>query len=115
MVYSKVAKFDTLRSLANGSISASYAAVGGAVSNAVRAFRLINNTDGDMFFSLDGVNNQMFVPKTSYVLWDLSSNAISPSSSAPFVVVKGSIFYVKQSTAPTTGSVFIEIIYAQGE
>lgn len=107
------AVIDTLRSLAHGSISGSYAPVGAAFGHPTRLICITNNTDGDMFFSTDGSNDQLFVAKQSFKLFDLTTNHGQYDST--FVLPIGTQFYVKQSSAPTTGSVYIEAIYGRGE
>lgn len=104
-----VAKFDTLRTLAFGSISGSYAAVGVVLVNPANAFRLINNTNGDMLFSVDGTNDNFFVPASSFVLYDIAANKSYPSNNLQ--VAAQTQFYVKQSTAPTSGAIYIEIVH----
>lgn len=104
----QVATIDNLRSLAFGSISGTYAAVGTAFTSAVRLLCITNNTNGDMFFSTDGVNNMLFIPLGSFKLFDVASN--SSNNNTYFVLRTGTQFYVKQSTAPTSGSVYIEAI-----
>jgi len=49
----QVAVLDTLRTLANGSISGTYAAVGTPFTSPVRLICFTNNTDGDMLFTDD--------------------------------------------------------------
>jgi hypothetical protein len=108
----KKAKFDTLRSLGFASISAAYAAVGSAVENNPRIFCISNNTAGDMIFSFDPSDSagQMFVKAGSFKLFDLTSNMI-PGKDDGLQIAVGSILYVKQITAPTSGSVYLEYIY----
>lgn len=106
---------ETLRSLGFASISGTYAFVGTAIDNNWRMFRLINNTNGDMFFSVDGTNNNYFVPASSFVLYDLATNSAPVTQSDGFVLKIGTRFSVKQSTAATSGSVYIEGIYAKGQ
>lgn len=104
----QVAELDNLRSLAFGSISGTYAAVGTPFTSAVRLVCFTNNTDGDMLFSNDGVNDKLFIPKGSFKLFDVSSNR--NNNNVNYVFRTGTQFYVKQSTAPTTGSVYIEAL-----
>ncbi len=110
-----IVRADTLRSLAFGGISGTYAAIGTALTHNWRMFRVTNNTNGDLFISLDGTNDNFFVPAQSFVLYDMSTNAPPISESDNFVMQIGTIFYAKQSTAPTSGSVYAEGIYARGE
>lgn len=105
------AKLEALRSLAFGSISGSYAAVGTPTSNPVRLVCITNNTEGDMFFSLDGTTDQLFVAAGSFKLFDITTNH-RPVNQDDFVFEQGTQFYVKQSTAPVSGSVYIEVMYS---
>lgn len=104
--------FDTLRSLAFGGISASYAAIGSALTVEPRIICISNNTAGDMIFSIDNTNasGQLFVKAGSFKLFDLTANIV-PGKDDSFVIAKGTIFYIKQITAPVSGSVYVECIY----
>ena len=110
---SERAVIDVLRSLAHGSISGTYAAVGSAVTQIIRLVCITNNTDGDMFFSDDGVNDKLFIPKGSFKLFDVTTNRDNKSSGFGFPV--STQYYVRQSSAPSTGSVYIEIVYGYGD
>ena len=72
------------------------------------------NADADVFISVDGTTNNLIVSAFSFVLYDLSTNAPPISESDSFVLAIGTQFYVKQVTAPTTGAVYLEGIYARG-
>lgn len=106
--------FDTLRTLAFGGISAVYAAVGSALTHNPRIICITNNTDGDMIFSIDNTNatGQLFIPAGAFKLFDLTAN-IKPRDDDAFVMAIGTIMYVKQSTAATSGAVFVEYIYGE--
>jgi hypothetical protein len=103
------AKFDTLRSLAFGSISGTYAAVGTKLTYPARLLVITNGTNGDLFLSTDGSNDMLFLAQNSFKLFDLSTNRLNVDQM--FVVPAATQFYVKQSTAPSSGSVYIEVIY----
>lgn len=105
--------FDTLRSLAFGSISGTYAAVGSALTVNPRIVCFTNQTQGDMIFSTDSTNasGQILVPAGSFKLYDLTANLV-PGKDDSFVIAVGTQFYVKQSSAPVSGSVYIENVYA---
>lgn len=107
------AVIDDLRSLASASISGSYSAVGSAFEHPVRLIRILNNTDGDMIFSTDGINDKLFLPSNSFVLFDLTTN--HGQYDTTFVFPIGTRFYVKENSASTTGSVYIEAIYGRGQ
>lgn len=105
--------FDTLRTLAFGGISAAYAAVGTALTVNPRIMCITNRTAGDMIFSTNNTitAGQLFVPSGSFKLFDLTANLV-PGKDDSFVIAAGTIMYVKQVTAPTSGAVYIEYIYA---
>lgn len=103
------ANFEPLRSLGFASISASYAAVGTPSDNPVRAFCINNNTQGDMIFSRDNTlsEGELFVKAGSYKLWDVQANKKSTNEDK-YELDKYTQWYVKQVTAPVSGSVYIE-------
>lgn len=106
------ANLEPLRSLAFGSISASYAAVGTPSENPIRLFCITNNTQGDMIFSRDPTvtDGELIVTAGSYKLFDISAN-INPNKEDKYVFDQYTQFYVKQLEAPVSGSVYIEILY----
>lgn len=105
---------DTIRTLAFGGISGTYAAVGAALAHNTAMFRIINNTNGDLLFSVGGTIDHFFVPAMSFVLYDLAANSPPQVQSGSLVMAIGDRFYVKQSTAPSSGAVWIESLYATG-
>lgn len=109
-----VARFDALKSLAFGGISAVYAPVGTVVNQNWRMFCITNNTDGDLFISADGTTDNFFIPALSFRLYDLSTNAQPLAASDNFVIGIGTQFYTRYSTAPSSGSIYIEGVYARG-
>jgi len=106
------AHFEALRTLGFAGISGTYATVGIPLANQVRAFCITNNTQGDMIFSLDSTlaAGHMFVARGSYKLYDVQSN-MNAQFDDKFVLAIGEQFYVKQSTAPVSGDVYIECLY----
>ena len=104
---------DTLRSLGFASISAAYAAVGSALTVNPRIICITNKTQGDMIFSLSSSNadGNLFIPAGSFKLFDLTANLV-PGKDDNFEMAIGDQWYVKQVTAPTSGAVYIEYVYA---
>ena len=109
---SNVALPETIRTKAFGVITTAFTVVGTPFLHTLRIFRIINATDGDLFFSIDGVNNQFFLPAGTFVLYDITSNS---GISSNFIVPYGTQFYVKYSTIPGEKAVYIEGIYGKGE
>lgn len=103
-----VARFDAYRTLAFGSIGATYSQVGTATAHIMRIVHFVNNTNADVDFSFDGVNDNIFCSANSFVLYDLEANGIDLQVGTPFLV--------KYHTgAPTSGAVFVMTIYAKGQ
>lgn len=107
----QVVSLDTLRTLAFGSTSGTYAAVGGVFAHPVRLIMFTNNTDGDMLFSDDSINDKVFVAGGAFVLFDLNTNKYNLPQ---WVMPKGTQWYVKQTgAAPTSGSVYITCLWGE--
>lgn len=107
----QVVSIDTIRSLGFASISGTYATVGTAFTEPVRLICFTNGTDGDIFLSDDGVNNKLFIPAGAFKLFDLATNRFNICQY--WVMPVGTQWYVKQSTAPTRGAVYIEALWGQ--
>ena len=111
-----VARADSLRSVAFGSITGSYTVLGGVLAHNWRIFKLTNNTDADMLISFDGTTDNLFLPASSFTLYDLSTNAPPLSEVDNLVLALQTQFYLKYNTiAPTEGAVYLEGIYAKGD
>jgi hypothetical protein len=108
---SQVCTIDTIRTLAYTGISGSFAAVGSPTRNATRLICFTNNTDGDMFFSYDGINNMLFVAAGSFKLFDVCSNR--DDYNGVYLLPSNQQWWVAQSTMPTKGAVYIEVLYGQ--
>lgn len=104
----QVITIENLRSLAFGSISGTYAQVGSGLLAPCKLICFTNNTDGDCFFSDDGVNNKLFIAAGSFKLFDCVTNRLG--NQVYWVFATGTQFWVKQSTAPTKGAVYIEVL-----
>lgn len=102
-------KFETLRTVAFGGISGTYAVLGTPLVNPARLICITNNTNGDLLISVDGTTDVLFIPTLSFKLFDFATNRLNQDPT--FVVPALTQFYVKQSTAPSTGAVYLEVIY----
>ena len=108
------AKFDAILSVGFASITASYTALGAALTHNWRIFKITNNTDGDMMFSANGTTNNIFIPAGGFTLYDLAANGPNETVSSALQLAINTQFYIKYITAPTSGDVYIEGIYAKG-
>ena len=106
-----LARFEDLRSLAFGSISGTYALVGTATNNPVRLIDIDNTTDANLIISFNGIDDKIFVAANGFKIYDFASNKSNQGGSLDLPAF--TLFYVKQeSSAPTTGNVYIGICYA---
>lgn len=111
-MFTTKAYVDTLRTLANGGIGASYAVVGAAFTYQARIICFTNTTNSDVLFSMDGVTDHLIVPAGSFKLFDITMNH-RPVNMDDFCFAIGTQWYVKYVSAPSSGSVYIEVVYAQ--
>jgi len=102
--------FEPVKTLGFAGISAAYAAVGAATTHEVRLVCITNNTEGDMYFTTNTAQDELFVAAGSFKLFDLQANN-TPKTDPKFVLEVGTQFYVKQIEAPVSGSVYVECIY----
>ena len=111
-MFTNQAKVDVLRTTANGSITGSYVAVGTPFVYQARIICFTNTTNEDMLFSMDGTTDQIIVPAGSFKLFDITMNH-RPVNMDDFVFAIGTQWYVKYTSAPSQGAIYIEVVYAQ--
>lgn len=112
MSYTTQAKVDAIRSVAYGSITGSYVALGSALTYPARIICFTNTTNEDVFLSTDGSTDQILVPAGSFKLFDITTNH-RPVNHDDFCFASGTQFYVRYSSMPSQGAVYIEVVYAQ--
>ena len=112
MAYGTRVRFEELRELAFGGIGAAYAAIGGATGDHTRLVTFNNTTDTDLYISTNGVTNHLRIASGSGKVLDLTTNKVRDDG---LFVDQGTVFYVKRTAgAPTTGLIWIEVMYADG-
>lgn len=108
MAYRNIASFAPLKTTTPASIGATYAAIGTILINPAVIITFINNTNGDVVVSTDAVNDHLKLAANSFRVFDFRTN--SPGLSE-YMFPKGTQFYVKDGTTPsTTGDFTIEIV-----
>jgi hypothetical protein len=112
MSFTNQAKVDTLRTLAFGSITGSYVAVGSPLTFPARIICFTNTTNEDVTFSMDGSTDQLIVPAGSFKLFDVTTNH-RPVNQDDFCFTVGTQWYVKYVSAPSSGAIYLEVVYAQ--
>jgi len=106
-------RYDAYRTLAFGSISGTYAAIGTPTAHLMRLVHFVNNTNANMNFSFDGTTDNVFIPANSFALYDLQTNSESGND---FFLALNTQIYVKQNAgAATSGSVYIIMVYGKGQ
>lgn len=111
-MFTNKAQVDVLRTLAFGSITGSFVAVGAPLSFQARIICFTNTTNEDVIFSMDGVTDQLIVPAGSFKLFDVTTNH-RPVNQDDFCFANGTQWYVRYASAPASGAIYIEIVYAQ--
>ena len=112
MAYGTRGKFDTVREIAFGAISGTYAAVGAAFADNVRILGLNNSTDQEIYVSLDGVNNNLRMAANSFQLYDLTANRVRDDGL--FFAVGDRVFVKEVSAAVGSGAFWVHALAAAG-
>jgi hypothetical protein len=98
---------EPLRTLASGSISGTYTAVGTPFVHPIRILWIQNTTNAQVTFSLDGVNDHFILPAGGYVIVDVSSN--KDATSYELYLPIGTQIYVMGTVS--SGAVYISTFY----
>lgn len=101
-------RYEALRSLAFGSISGTYAAIGTFTAPAVSQFEVINNTDKLLIFSLDGTTDHFVIPAYTQKIVDVCSNK---SNNHLFLGARQYLYVKNDGSAPTVGKVYFTTVY----
>lgn len=109
---SNIVRFDAVRSVPEASITNAYTALGTPFTHAMRVLHFINQTDGNMMISFDGVTDNAPVLANTFALYDLTSDQDSTES---FRYENGTQVYIKYISAPTTGTFYLVAVYGKGE
>lgn len=110
--YSLAIRFkpEALRSLAFGSVGAGYTALGTPMDNPVISFCIDNDTDANIIVSFDGSTDHMFIAANGYKLYDVQAN--HGKGLAMALAQETQVYVKRESSAPTSGNVYLTIFYA---
>jgi hypothetical protein len=100
---------EPIRSLAFGSISGTYAPIGGPLLHPAHLVLFQNLTAGQLMFSLDGVNDHLTLPAGGFFVMDVTTNK---ALGYGFFMATGTQIYVNEVTSPTSGSAYVTVVYA---
>lgn len=99
-----------LRSLAFGSIGATYTGVGTSLNTPVRIVHVLNATDASLMFSWNGIDDHFVLPNGGYMVIDLTTNQVNGGG---FYLPGAKRLYVKQLGVPGSGSVYFSLVYSE--
>lgn len=97
---------ETLRTLAFGSISGAYAAIGSAFVQPSRILIIQNFTDVVLTYSFDGINDHLELPANGQIVLDVTTNQVQTLGC---FIAQGTKIYVKGS--PGSGSANVSTFY----
>ena len=114
------ATFDNIRSIALGSITNAYQALATAGGqkpflHPVRILHFVNNTNGDMMVSFDGVNDHVIITANTGVIYDITSDEDYPESLRMSANTTVYVKYISAPTTPADGAFYLACMYGLGE
>ena len=112
MAYGRRVEFEAVREVAFGGIGAAYAALGIALTDNARIIAITNATDAEVYISFDGTTNHLRIAVNSFKLFDLTTNKVRDDGY--FLANRTIISQKRVAGAPTTGSLWAEVITATG-
>lgn len=104
------ARWEPLRTIEYNVITDAYFAVGSPLAHPARLVTIKNLTDAELYGSTDGVEDYFELAAGEVKTLDFTSNM---SLGQGFFLAQGDQIYVRATGAePSTGNVYIEVIYA---
>jgi len=110
--FSRIVRFDAVRSVAFGSITGSFVQLGTPFGHTMRIVKFQNTTDADVIISFDGSTLNDVIPAGTFSLYDFTSDG--PGQDL-FVMQLNTPVFIKYSSAPTKGNFYVTCVYGQGE
>lgn len=102
--------WETERALGFVDILAGFVAIGTPFTNQMRSVIIQNQTDRDLEFSFDGVNNHLTLYPGDKYAGDFTSNKTTPSGL--FLPINTTVYVrVGGGGNPTTGAVYVAAFY----
>jgi hypothetical protein len=109
-MFKNAAQFDVLRSVAFGSITSSYVALGPVLPGYAVQLTFKNATNAVIYLSVDGVTDIIAIPSGWGEADDVRANAPEDTD---YFYSEGTQFYIKYSgSAPTSGSFYMQVLLA---
>jgi|GEM_PF-3736342 hypothetical protein len=99
-----------VQTVAFGSVTSSFVAMGAAVPAALRVLKINNTTDSDIYISYDGVTQHDVAVAGSGFVVDITANKSVPEG---LYLPEDTIVYIEYvSSAPTYGNIYLSAYYA---
>lgn len=115
--YALKATYEPLRVIAFGAIPAAYSpngAFGDPLAEIGRLVTIKNGTDGDIYLSLNGVDDHEWLPAATFDKNDFTSNKASVPGG--FLGIPANTqYWIRYGTAPTTGQVTLSVVYGSSK
>lgn len=108
-----LAKYDALRSMDFESMSENYTPIGTVLTHAARIIVITNTTNTPLYISYDGVTDHSYIPSgypPRQINYGTNRGGIITALEQQ---AQTSVFVKYVGSAPTSGSIFVEIIYAE--
>lgn len=112
MTYGRRAVFDELREVAFGGIGAAYSTLGPVFPDFVRVISIFNSTDADIYITDNKAKNKLRVASGSGQVFDITANKVRDDGL--FLSQRTQLYVKRAGGAPTTGAVWVEVLYAEG-
>jgi hypothetical protein len=108
MAYTKIIKYETLRSIDSATFTGAYQAIGGPLLHPISLIKMVNNSTMLVTISIDGVTAVDVCPAGSFWLYDITSNTPTHGDDAIFIP-QGTQYYVEGTAG--TGLVYLTALY----
>lgn len=112
MAYGIRALFEAQRSIAAAAITANFQLIDSKFSNPVRMLIIVNNTDALLNFSIDGIDPHFVVMANTSMVLDIASNRVQQYA---YFLSEANGVYVAWEEVPTTGDVYVSVVYGKGD
>lgn len=85
--------YDTIRSRDSATFTGAYQTLGAVLSRPIRIYKIVNNSNVPVRISLNGVNDQDFIPAGSFTLYDVMANKTQTINDVAYIE-QGTQFWV---------------------
>jgi hypothetical protein len=103
--------WEELRSISFEDLDTTYTGIGDSMDHPIRIIKVVNTTDATVLISDDGETDKDVVPAGGFFLYDITLN--KTERNVGFFLDEGKRIYAKyDGSAPTSGAVYLVVVYA---